>query len=220
MVFLWIVGIIILLNLLLSVVPVSVELVFDETVRVTVKVGVFSHVLLPKPEKKKKAKKTGKKQNTDKKTEKKTKKEKKFQFTAADIPDALSAVWQSLQKGLTQTGRRMTIDPLTLHITFGGDDPADVAEKYGWASGALWTVMPWLQEKIRIPDPRIRLDVDFNAPKITVRGRLRIRYRVGGLFRIGVAVVHPLLKWFMTFRKKQKSPKAARSSTDSGGKAA
>ena len=164
--------------------------------------GVFSYAILPKQEKKKKEKKK-KPEQTETKPEKGEKKQK-LNLTAADIRSAVPAVWESLRKGLSKTGSKMTIDPLRLSVIFGGDDPADTAEWYGWASSALWTLMPQLQEKMRIPHPQIHLGMDFQAEKTKVEGKVRIRYRVGGLVSIGAAFARPVLKWFMAFRKKQK----------------
>ena len=202
------------MNLLISFLPVGVEIEFGEAIKVDAKVGFISHSILPKQEKRKK--KREKPENKPEPKEKKEGKKKGLGLTAADIRSAVPAIWESLQKGLSKTRTKMTIDPLTLCVIFGGDDPADTAQWYGWASSTLWTLMPQLQQKIRIPHPQIHLGVDFQASKTTVQGKIGIRYRIGGLTAIGFAFAHPVLKWFLAFRKKQKQalPKAEQATND------
>ncbi len=214
MIALYILGGILLLNLLIFSIPVGVEIELGESVKVKARVGFFSHSILPKQEKRKK-----KSEKQGNKTEQKGKKEgkkKELGLTAADIRSAVPAIWESLQKGLSKTRTKMTIDPLTLCVMIGGDDPAEVAQWYGWASGTLWTLMPQLQEKIRIPHPQIHLGVDFQAPKTTVQGKIGIRYRIGGLTAIGFAFARPVLKWGLAFLKKKKQtlPKSQQITND------
>lgn len=212
MIALYILGGILLLNLLIFSIPVGVEIELGESVKVKARVGSFSHSILPKQEKRKK-----KSEKQGNKTEQKGKKEgKKLGLTAADIRSAVPMIWESLQKGLSKTRTKMTVDPLTLCVMIGGDDPAEVAQWYGWASGTLWTLMPQLQEKIRIPHPQIHLGVDFQAPKTTVQGKIGIRYRIGGLAAIGFAFARPVLKWGLAFlkKKKQTTQKAVQATKD------
>ena len=142
-------------------------------------------------------------EKTPKEKEQKGKK-KNLNLTAADIRSAIPVVWESLQKGIKKSGRKIRIDPLTVSVIFGGDDPADVAEWYGWASGLLWTVMPQLEKKIQIPNPQVHLGMDFTAEKIKAEGKFGIWCRVGGIFAIGHAFAKPVLKWFLAMKKQKK----------------
>lgn len=99
---------------------------------------------------------------------------------------------------------RMRIDPMRLSLTFGGDDPAKVSEMYGWASTAMWTLMPQLENVIRIPDPSIHLDVDFQAPSTKAEGEVGISFQIRDFFAIGFAGAKPALKWFLAFKKAKK----------------
>ena len=182
------------------------EIELEESIKVKAKVGLFAYSILPKQQKakKKKRKNSGNKAEKPETKKEKSGKKPKPKLTLADIQSAIPAIWESLQKGLSKTRSKMTIDPLTLCVMIGGDDPAEVAQWYGWASGTLWTLMPQLQEKIRIPHPQIHLGMDFQAEKTTVRGKVGIRYRVGGLTAIGFAFARPVLKWGWSFLKKKK----------------
>lgn len=201
MIVLYILGGILLLILLLSSVRIGIRAEFGQETKVTARIGPCQISVLPKAEKQRKE--PGKKtENKDKKTENKS--TKKPALSLSDIRSAMPAVWESLQKGFKKSGQKMKLDPLELCIIFGGDDPADTAEWYGWASGALWTVMPRLQEMLQIPSPQIHLGVDFNAPKTVAEGKVGIWCRVSGIFAIGHAFAKPALKWFFANRKQKK----------------
>lgn len=203
MIALYIIGGILLLFGLLFSPRVGVQVEFGETLKVKAKVGPGTITLLPKKATTGK-KKEEKREKSPKKKEQKGEK-KKPGLTASDIRSAIPVVWESLQKGLKKSGRNIRIDPLTVSVIFGGEDPADVAEWYGWASSFLWTAMPWLEKKVQIPHPGIHLGMDFNATKIKAEGKFGIWCRVGGLFAVGHAFAKPLLKWFLA-TKKQKKP--------------
>lgn len=84
---------------------------------------------------------------------------------------------------------------MQLSVCFGGDDPAQVAETYGWANVAMWTVMPEVEKLTRMPDPRIHLETDFNAAETRVSGEVGLSFRIGDLVSIGIAFAGPALKW-------------------------
>ena len=126
-----------------------------------------------------------------------------FRSTPGDIRSALPAVWESLKRGLRKTRQRLRIDPMRLSVCFGGDDPAQTAETYGWANAAMWTVMPELEKLINMPDPHVHLETDFNAPDTRVSGEVGLSFRIGDLLAIGFAFAGPALRWFMAFRKEK-----------------
>ena len=121
-----------------------------------------------------------------------------------DIWELLKAVWQSVQRALRATGKRIRIDPLRLTVVFGGDDPCVVAEMYGAACSGMWSVMPRLEQMAQLPDPEIHLGVDFTAASIRAEGDIGIFFRVGDFFAIGASAAGPLLRWFIQFQKQQK----------------
>ena len=198
----YILGGIVLLLLAIWLLRVSVEIAFGQELRVTAKIGPKKLTLLPKPEKRERAPKKKKKKApaAEKKAEDKGK--KKFPFTFEDIRSAAPVVFEALQKALRKIRRRMRVDPLDISITFAGDDPAKVAEMYGWANTAMWTMMPPLEQLIHIPDPHIHLGVDYNSFRITAEGRVGVRFRIGDLIVIALTLAVPVLKWYMNRRKK------------------
>ena len=198
----YILGGIVLLLLAIWLLRVSVEIAFGQELRVTAKIGPKKLTLLPKPEKREEEPKKKKKKApaAEKKAEDKGK--KKFPFTFEDIRSAAPVVFEALQKALRKIRRRMRVDPLDISITFAGDDPAKVAEMYGWANTAMWTMMPPLEQLIHIPDPHIHLGVDYNSFRITAEGRVGVRFRIGDLIVIALTLAVPVLKWYMNRRKK------------------
>ena len=214
MVALWILGILLLLILVLLLLRVGVRLQFGEELRVTAIAGPIRLQLVPEPEKKKPDK--PKKKKAPKKKKEKTpedgEKKKSLGLTVHDIRSALPALWESLKRGLRKTRQRLRIDPMRLSVCFGGDDPAQVAELYGWANTAMWTVMPEMERLTRMPDPRIHLETDFTATETHISGEVGLSFRIGDLLAIGFAFAGPALRWYKGFRKEKsvQEKKAAR----------
>lgn len=203
----YILGGIVLLLLAIWLLRVGVEIAFGQELRVTAKIGPKKLTLLPKPEKREKAPKKKKKKAPAAEKKEEDKGKKKFPFTFEDIRSAAPVVFEALQKALRKIRRRMRVDPLDISITFAGDDPAKVAEMYGWANTAMWTMMPPFEQLIHIPNPHIHLVVDYNSFRMTAEGRVGVRFRVGDLIVIALTLAVPVLKWYMNRRKKAAAPK-------------
>lgn len=214
MVALWILGILLLLILVLLLLRVGVRLQFGEELRVTAIAGPIWLQLVPEPEKKKPDK--PKKEKAPKKKKEKTpedgEKKRSLGLTFRDIRSALPALWESLKRGLRKTRQRLRIDPMHLSVCFGGDDPAQVAELYGWANTAMWTVMPEMERLTRMPNPHIHLETDFTASETHISGEVGLSFRIGDLLAIGFAFAGPALRWYRAFRKEksEQEKKAAR----------
>ena len=198
-----ILGGIVLLLLAVWLLRLRVEIVFGQELRVTAKIGPKKLTLLPKPEKKEKPKKEKKKKSEQPAAAGEGKKEKKkFPFTFEDIRSALPVVFEALKKALGKIRRRMVVDPLGVSITLAGDDPAKVAEMYGWAGTAVWTMMPQLEQLLHIPQPHIHLGVDYDMFTVHAEGRVGVRLRVGDVIVIALTLALPVLKWYLARRRK------------------
>ncbi len=205
----WIIlGVIVGIIILILCLRVSVRADFGEELRVTARIGPMKMQIIPPPEKKPKK---GEAEKKAPEAEQKPKEKKKpdLHLTFADIRNALSAVWQSVQGTLRRAGRRIRIDPLNLSLVFGDENPVNTAQWYGWASTAVWTVMPWLEKTVHMPDPRIHMEMDFNATQTKVSGTVGASYRIGDLLAIGFAAAWPLLRFGIPFLKKQRAIKKA-----------
>lgn len=199
MVALWILGILFVLLILLMSSYVRIFVAFGEKLQVTLQIGWKKITILPRPEK---AKNTTKNKTEKKKVNaKKEPEKKKFKPTFQDIRSGIPALFESLKKGLRKTRRHLVVDPMDLSLILGDSDPSKVAQMYGWVDMAIWTMMPQLEQLLRMPDPHIHLDVDYNAPTTKIEGRVGIKLRIGHLAIIGGAFGLPLLKWLRQTKK-------------------
>ena len=196
---LWILGILLALILLLLLLRVGVHVRFGDALCVTAMAGPVRLQLVPKPEKKPEKPKKEKPVKEKPAEEKR----KKLDLTPGDIRSALPALWASLKRGLRKTRKRLRIDPMRLSVCFGGDDPAQTAETYGWANAVMWTVMPELEKLTNMPNPRVHLETDFTAAETRISGEVGLSFRIGDLLAIGFAFAGPALRWFMAFRKEK-----------------
>ena len=200
---LWIIGGILLLLILLLLLRVGVHLRFGEQLELTVIAGPARIQLLPRPEKTETEQKTKQKKKAkgEAQEEKKPARQReKLSLSFEDVRSALPYLWEGLKRALARTRRRMRIDPLRLAV----------AQTYGWASSAMWTLMPQLERLLKIPDPHIHLGTDFGAARTQIEGEAGVVFRIGDLLIIGLGFGIPLLKWLRKRKKEiEQSVKAA-----------
>lgn len=216
------------LILLLCLTRVGARVTFDAgTVAVDVKVGLFHIRVFPRPEKmdkppkektakqiekekqaqaKKEARKAAKAADKTAKKGEKTKPD--FKQIAALVRSAVDELFPPLKRALARIGRGIRIHPLHLDIILGAaDDPASAAELYGELNGAIWTVMPALEELMDIPDPYLHLDLNFTASKTALRGEAGLSIRIGTLLAAAFCIGIPAVRWLLWLQKQQKQVK-------------
>lgn len=198
----YILGGVLVLLVAIWLLRVGAEIAFGEQLRVTLVIGPKKLVLLPKPDRKKKEKKKAPVKSAE---EKGKKEKKKLPFTFEDVRSVAPVVFEALKKALGKIRRRMRVEPLTVSISFGGEDPVKVAQMYGWTNTAVWTMMPPLEQLIHIPDPHIHLEADYQSLGVKAQGRVGVKFRVGDLIVIGLTLVLPLLRWYLDRRKLQRA---------------
>lgn len=208
---LWILGILLALIVAALFLRVGVRIAFGQELRVTAAAGPVRMQIVPRPPKKpKKQKKHKEKKNPPEKQKAAPREKRKLGLTPGDIRSALPYLWKSVQGGLRKTRQRLRIDPMQVSVILGGEeDPAVSAETYGWISAAVWTFMPRLEELMRIPDPYIHLDVDYNARETRAEGEIGLFFQIRDLFAIGFAFGIPALKWLLRWKKEKKLREAA-----------
>lgn len=205
MIALYILGGLVLLIFGVNRLRVSVHVQFGSELLVWAKLGPKTVQIIPKPPAKPKKEKK-KKPETEKPPEPKPEKAKKgLNLTLDELRELLPAVWESLQRILRNTGRRIRIDPLYVHVVYGSPDPCQVAEWYGASCSALWAVMPRLEGLVQLPDPEIHFNMDFNAVETRVAGEFGIAFRIGDFAAIGFGAVPPLVKWFLGYKKRSRT---------------
>ena len=208
MIWIYILGGLLALFLLICLIRIGVTIAFEERVTLDIQVGLIRiHIDPAQPKKEKKQKKPKeKKEVTAKDVERLAGKLPKP--TLSELKEAAAYFKPVLQRTLRRTRRSVRIHPLTLSITLGAaEDPANLAQIYGYANAGMWAVMPWLEQLLVIPDPRIHLGLDFDSAKTVIRGRVGVSILLGDVFLIGLGAGLPALKWFLHFKKTHKSDK-------------
>ena len=212
-----VIGVILLILLLLMSVRVGVIFRFGDQMTLKLRIGVLRLTILPK---KKKEKQT-KTETAERTTQKSTSPKKKKKLTPSEVCDLVTAVFSALRAIAHRAGKHLRVDPLELSAVIGGSDPTQVAQCYGAASAAVWSLMPQAEEIIHIPDPHIHIDMDYNAPHTAVSGKVGLSFRVGNMIEFIVAAAIPMLRWYKVYRKAhandQQPNEAAKEATEQAG---
>ena len=189
------IGIILLLLLLLAGVRVGVIFHFGGQTTLKLRIGPVRLTILPKRKKEKRA------AGAETAPQRAAPEKKKNTLAAGEVYDLVTAVFEGLRAMAHRAGKRLRVDPLELSAVIGGSDPAQIAQRFGAANAAVWSLMPRLEEILRIPDPAIHLDMDYNAPQTAVSGTVGLSFRVGSLIEFIAAAAIPLLRWYRAYRK-------------------
>ena len=208
MLWLWILAGIVLLFILLCLLRLGVLVNFADTAEAYVSVGPIRIQVAPSKKKKDGGPEQEKKPKTTKqaKEEKPGKEKKSFpKPTLSDIRSAYDELWPPTRRALRRTRRGIRIHPLELSLTLGGqEDPAAAAQSCGYASAAVWTGMPVLEQLLDIPDPSIHLGTDFESAGTRIQGRVGISIRIGTLLAVGLQIGIPALRWLLRYLKRHK----------------
>ena len=172
-----------LLSFLTLFMRIGVEYRFAEPDRLTLRVGLLRKtVSLKMPEKTaKKAKEPAEK--TAKKAKKPLPKPK---IGAAEVKSGIETLLPALKQALARTRRSVRIHPLNLHIIMGGGDPAELAK---------------MERLLVIPDPHIRLDVNFEADRTRTEGEFGCSIRMISILLIVMTLLVPALQWYKSLPK-------------------
>ena len=210
-----VIGVILLIVFLIGLIRVGAAVRFGEELGLRLLIGPFRITLLPAKEKKaaqngekkkKKAAETGKTEQSGKMKSRSLPK-----FTREEWRDLITTALSALKETARRTCRRLRIDPLEILIVFGGEDPADIAQSYGYASAAMWSVMPQLEDLFHIPDPSLHLRMDYSAKETRAEGSVGLSLRVWDMLIIAFALMRPMLKWYRRFRRAHKNDQTAES---------
>ena len=210
-----VIGIILLILLLIASVRVRALARFGEKTELTLFIGPFRMTLLP--EKEKKPAPDGRKKAADeKKTEETGKKRWKLpKLTRAEKKDLIRVAFAALRETARRACKRLCINPFEILVVFGGEDPADIAQHYGYANALMWGVMPQLEDLFRIPDPSLHLRMDYSSEKTHAEGAVGLSLRIRDGLHIALALLIPMLKWYLRYKKAHKNDAPAEKPTES-----
>ena len=62
--------------------------------------------------------------------------------------------------------------------------------------------MPQLERLMRIPDPRLHVEVDFDAAELRLTGEVGVTLQIRDLLAIGFAFAKPVLRWYLAMQKR------------------
>ena len=201
--FLIILGILILLAALLSRLHLGVRLTWEPgSLTAEATVGP-AHIQLypPAPQKKKSSKPEPAAKEAPQQPQKKRSSFPKP--TADDLHLALKTLLPPLRKALDRTRRGICITPLEISVTVGGEeDPAAAAQLYGQLHAVVWTVMPALEQLVRVPDPTIHVGIDFDADTTVSSGKVGIFLTLGTLISVALGIGVPVIKFLAGYMKR------------------
>ena len=206
-----VIGIILLIFLLIGFLRVGALLRFGQTLNLRLSVGPFRSTLLPAKEKKETAQEAAK---TKKEKEKRAEKKKRGlpKLTKEEKKDLISTALSALRESARRACKRLRIDPLEI---LGGSDPAEIAQTYGYANAMMWGLMPHLEDIFLIPEPSLHLRMDYSAEKTRAEGSVGCSLRIRDGLRILIALLWPLLKWYLRYKKAHKNDAPAEKPTES-----
>ena len=200
----WILAVILLTVVLLCLLRVRITAEFKPSIHLTLCIGPVRKQIYP-----------GTKQEDgqasaekDSAKPKKDRQKKLPKPSFSDIRDAYETLQPALIQALRRTRRGIRIDPLVLSVVFGGrEDPAAAAEHFGYANAMVWSLMPALEQLVKIPDPGIHLDIDFEAEKLRLTGSAGIDIRIGTILLVAFGLAIPALRWLLKYGKENNTEK-------------
>ena len=197
-----ILGLVLAALALLLAVPVGIQAAWDGAPVVKVRAGPFRFQVFPGREKKEEEPPKEKKKDPSKK------KKKKRGISLEQVLYSLQMLPPLVGKLLRLTCRGLRVDPLLVHITAAGPDPADAAVLYGRLYGAIATLLPLARELVPIRHEDVTLRLDFEKSALEAEADVGVYLRLGHLLGIGLVVAGGGLLWLLGFLKRAKPPKA------------
>lgn len=191
--------IVLLILILLGLLKVGVQIVYDGELRVQLLIWKL-RISLPKE------KKSKKKPEKPAEVEQKAPKQKKQKNPAVKAwLQAALAHWQDI---LTLMGKALhmpRLDPLILHVTAGGPDPAACALNYGRAWAVLGSVLPLLENSFRMGrrDVGVQCGEDRDAFSFYVQTALSVR--IYEILLLGILGLKVLLQIYQEYKSIEKA---------------
>lgn len=203
--FLVILGILILLAVFLSRIRLGVRLTWEPgSLTAEASIGPFRIRLYPPAQRKKNTT-----QSPAPKEAAQPQQKKHAAFpkpTAEDLRLALETLLPPLRRALDRTRRGIRVTPLEICVTVGGEeDPAAAAQLYGWLHTTVWTIMPVMEQLVRIPEPAIHIGIDFDADTTVSSGKIGIFLTLGTLVSVAFRIGIPVIKFLTAYMKRSQN---------------
>ena len=202
----WLIALAVLV--LLAILPLGASVLYDEDgPRVRIVAGPLKIQVFPLKKKPKKNKPKAEKPKKDKKPKKAAPEgEKPEPFpeprTGGSWTDFLPLVRVALDL-LNDLRRKLRVDHLKLHLTMAGDDPCDLAVKYGRMNASLATLIAQLERFLVIKKRDVHIDCDFAASETVILARLDLTITLGRILSIAAVYGVRALTTFLKIKKQR-----------------
>lgn len=120
--------------------------------------------------------------------------------------DLIRAALPLVKPALVGLKRRLTINKLDLHVTWAGDDPADVAMGYGCANAALGTLWAVMDQNFKIKKHDLGVDVDFDTTGPTVYLEVLLTLNLWKALTLVLPLLVRFLRNYSRLRPKTQAP--------------
>lgn len=187
------VGIIILAIILVSITKVGIIIQWDRILSLQLTVGPFRFKL------------TSEKKAKNREKSSKTAKTPKTKKTSNPWTGILLAHWQELLELVGRVLCMPVLDPFILRVTFGGDDPADTAIRYGQAWAMVGAVMPVLEHSFQIGKRDIDVCCKPDEENISVYAKAGLSVRIGQCVSLAVYAFGLFLRLYRQTRQNEKA---------------
>lgn len=191
---------VVLVLLLIGCIPVGVDAGYSpEGCFVKLKVWLARVTLLPRPQKQKKKPKKEKKEEAQKKAAKAPEEKKR----SSVIPGGLDGIFSLVQLGCDVLGdfkRKLRVEKLMLHVTFGGD-AAKAAINYGRAWAAIGALTPMLDRLFVIRSRDICPELCYEQAGMAVKARLVMTITIGRALSLALRAGVKFLKLLANNKK-------------------
>ena len=187
-------GIIALILVLLAILPIGINAVYDQNgPAVRLIAGPVRVLIFPKPKKEKK-------KTTAAKPMKKTQSKKEAGGSVKDFLPLLDLVLDFLGELRT----KLRVDRLDLKLTLGGGDPCDLAVNYGRAWAAVGNLMPHVERVFVIKKRNVDVACDFTAVTTRVYARVDLTITVARILSLGLRHGVRILKEYLAIMNNRK----------------
>lgn len=185
-------GIIIAVIALVTLIRVGIMAEWDGALTLRLTVGPFRFKLT-----------SGHKKKEDK--PKQSAKSGKTKKSSSPWPRVLLTNWQELLELVGRVLRMPLLDPFILRVTFGGEDPADRAIRYGQAWAVVGAVMPLLEHSFNIGKRDIDVCCKPEENNITVYAKAGLSARIGQCFSLAFHVLRLFLRLYKQTKQTDKA---------------
>lgn len=129
---------------------------------------------------------------------------------ARKIGETLELLWELLPV-MKEAGRKfkgnLRIKELTIHLTWGGSDPADAAISYGAAQAVMAGVLPVLEANFKVKKTNAVIDMDYTIDKPNIYVKAALSITVMQALSLGLYAGRRAFGVYRAHRKKNKQIK-------------